>query len=253
MVSVYRSSKVAGLIAAWLCVVSLQAGAQLTFPEKPSREHFFVDEASMIEAPQRAEIDKVAAALLKDEQIGLIVVTIPSLLDYNAGGFSIQQYAQALFDQWGIGSKDRNYGMLLLVSRGDRGARIELGRTWAGTHDAQSEQIMDQLILPEFRSGRFSEGILAGVRGLDAMARGLALPKKKTPWWVPVLFIVSIALIIGVIVNLFKTGRKGWGWALIAALGVMLFFILRSAARGGGSGGAFGGGFSGGGGASGSW
>ena len=253
MVSHCRSLNVSGLVAAWLCVVALPAQAQLTFPDKPSREHFFVDEAAMIEAPERAEIDAVAAALLKDEQVGLIVVTIPSLLDYNSGGFSIQQYAQALFDEWGIGSKERNYGMLLLVSRGDREARIELGRAWAGSHDAQSEQIMSQLILPEFRSGRFSEGILAGARGLDAMARGLALPKKKTPWWVPVLFIASLALVVGVIVNLFKTGRKGWGWALIAGLGVMMFFMLRTAARSGGSGGAFGGGFSGGGGASGSW
>ena len=132
-------------------------------------------------------------------------------------------------------------------------ARIELGRSWAGTHDVQSEQIMRQLIIPEFKDRRYSQGILAGVRGLDAMARGLALPKQKVPWWIPVVFVGGFVLIVCVIISLFKSGRKGWGWALIAALGIMLVFILRNAAKGGGSGGAFGGGFSGGGGATGSW
>ena len=56
-----------------------------------------------------------------------------------------------------------------------------------------------------------------------------------------------------VIVSLFKKGRSGWGWALIAGIAIALFFILRAAASSGGSGGSFGGGSSGGGGASGSW
>ena len=253
MISLLQRLNVLGLVVASLGGMALRADAQLSFPNKPDRAHFYVDPASMIEASEGAEIDRIARALLQDEQVALIVATIPSLLDYNAGGFSIQQYAQALFDHWGIGSKQRNYGVLLLVSRGDRKARIELGRSWAGTHDAQSEQIMSQLIIPEFKDHRYSQGILAGVRGLDAMARGLALPKRKTPWWVPVVFVGGLVLIICVIVSLFKSGRKGWGWALIAAIGVMLFFILRNAAKSGGSGGAFGGGFSGGGGASGSW
>ena len=248
-----RMIKPAMLVGAALYMGLSQANAQLTFPDKPPREHFFVDEASMIEAPERAEIDKIAAALLRDEKVPLIVVTLPSLLDYNAGGFSIQQYAQALFDHWGIGSERRNYGMLLLVSRGDRQARIELGREWAGQYDMQAEQIMDQLIVPEFKRGNFSKGILSGAQGLDAMGRGLGLPKPKTPWWAPVILFGGLILIVCVIVSLFKRGRKGWGWALIAALGVALFFMLRAAAKSGGSGGGFGGGFSGGGGATGSW
>jgi len=59
--------------------------------------------------------------------------------------------------------------------------------------------------------------------------------------------------IVILIINLFKSGKSGWAWALIAFLGVAIFFLLRSAASSGGSGGGFGGGFSGGGGATGSW
>ena len=63
-----------------------------------------------------------------------------------------------------------------------------------------------------------------------------------------------VILVIGVIVSLFKSGRSGWGWVLIAALGAFLLFVIVNAMRGGGgSGGAFGGGGGGGGGATGSW
>ena len=86
------------------------------------------------------------------------------------------------------------------------------------------------------------------------MARGLALPKATAPWWFIPAFILGAILLVMLIINLFKTGRSGWAWALIAALGALLIFVLYSAASSsGGSGGGFGGGSSGGGGASGSW
>lgn len=85
------------------------------------------------------------------------------------------------------------------------------------------------------------------------MARGLGLPKPTQPWWILPLFFIGLVLVIGVIVSLFKSGRKGWGWALIAALGILIIILLKIAAASGGSGGGFGGGSSGGGGATGSW
>jgi uncharacterized protein len=85
------------------------------------------------------------------------------------------------------------------------------------------------------------------------MARDLQLPKPKGSWRKALVFIGLFALGVGVAISLIKSGRKGWGWALLAALGVILFFVLRTAMSQRGSGGSFGGGFSGGGGATGSW
>ncbi len=229
------------------------AAAAVSFPEKPPADHFYRDEAGLIHEAEGREIDRIAGELLKEQQIPIVVVTIDSLAAHGAAGYTIERYAAELFDHWGIGSQRRNYGMLLLVSRGDRRARIELGTAWGHATDLQAQQVMNTLIVPEFRNGNYSEGILAGVRGMDAMARGLQLPRPKQPWWALPLLIALIALVVGVIVSLFKSGRTGWGWALIIALGALLFFLLRAAARSGGSGGAFGGGSSGGGGASGSW
>jgi uncharacterized protein len=225
------------------------------FPERPDVKQgvWYVDQANMITEAEGAEINEIASNLMADEQVPCIVVTIPSLMEYNAAHFTIERYAAALFGEWGIGSERRNYGILLLVSQGDRKARIEFGQAWDHAHDQDAVKIIQTLLVPLFKRGQFSEGILGGVRGLDSVARGLALPKSKSPWWVLPLFIVGLAVVIWMIVNLFKTGRKGWAWALIAVLGVVLFFVLRAAASGSGGGGAFGGGSSGGGGASGSW
>ena len=239
-----------------LTLVSLAATAwpqEVRFPPKPDPESFYVDMASVVAEMEGKEINEVARTLLQEERMPLLVVTIPSLTEYGAAGYTIERYATALFNEWGIGSEERNYGMLLLVAVGDRKARIELGAGWGLGHDRQAQEIMASLIIPPFKRRAYSEGILAGVRGLDAMARGLALPKPEAPWWALPLMIGFVVLIVFVIYSLFKSGQRGWGWALIAFLGVALFFLLRSAASGGGSGGSFGGGFSGGGGASGSW
>lgn len=230
---------------------ALNHASAAKFPNKPPKEHFYVDRADLLNSQVSNAIDDLAGALLAEEKIPILVVTIPSLISFEAASHSIESYATALFDEWGIGYQQRNYGILLLVSLGDRKARIELGKGWGSAHDDDSLYIMNSLIIPAFKKGDYSGGILEGVKALDKMARGLGLPKPKRPWWFIPVTILSIALVIGVIVSLFKSGRTGWGWALIAGLGLLLFFILRNAASG--SGGSFGGGSSGGGGASGSW
>jgi uncharacterized protein len=182
-----------------------------------------------------------------DEHVALIVVTLPSLSSYGAAGDDIEGYARALFDKWGIGSAERNYGMLLLVARGDRKARIELGSSWSAQHNAQSAQIMNSIIVPAFRGENYSAGIVAGVKALDAMARGLALPRRF-----PYELLGIGALFIGIVVSLAKDGRNGWGWKALTIFGSIVVAVFLAGLLSGRSG-AFRGGFSGGKGATGSW
>lgn len=244
----YKSATLLSLLLLY-CSSSLA----VNFPDKPPETDFFVDKATLISETDRAEINSIASKLLSEEDVPIFIVTIGSLASYEASSQTIETYTTALFNEWGIGSPERNYGILLLVSRGDRRARIELGVDWGHSHNRASQDIMDSLIIKQFKRDEYSLGILDGVRGLDAMARGLALPKPTAPWWFLPALIIGAILLVMLIINLFKTGRSGWAWALIVAIGILLFFILRTAASSGGSGGGFGGGSSGGGGASGSW
>ena len=226
---------------------------EISFPEKPPQEHFYVDQAGLIAPNEGQAIDDIALALLRGQGVPIIVVTITSLADRNAAGYTIERYAFQLFNHWGIGRQERNYGVLLLVSKGDRKARIELGAAWSPDHNAKAQEVMETLIIPLFKKGQFSEGILAGVRGLDAMARGLGLPPPATNWGFIIGIVVFFIVGIAVAISLFKSGRTGWAWAVIALLVLVFLFLWRVGAANRGSGGAFQGGSSGGGGATGSW
>jgi uncharacterized protein len=255
------------------------AGYAVEFPAKPASEHFYVDAAGLIDAKSRNVIDEIANRLLHDKNINVpvFVVTITSLAIYDAMDYSIEEYAAKLFNAWGIGSQEHNNGILLLISMGDRKARIELGQYWGRSYDEDAKQIMDTLIIPRFKEGKYAQGIVEGVRGLAALARGQNIPQPTPLWWILPAKVLGTVLFFGLIYNLFTTGRNGWAWALISILGAVIFSILfsillgfllnflrnllfgqdsyRSSSGGSsrGSSGGFSGGSSGGGGATGSW
>lgn len=246
-----RPWKILFLAAAGLALFNAAAPAfAANFPEKPARDNFYSDEAGLLDEAGRKRVNEVCWALWKEQKVPLYLVTVTSLADHDAAGQPVEGFAYDLFNAWGIGSQSRNYGILLLVSRDDRKARIELGSGWGNKHNYDAERLMLTGITPHFRRGDYSLGLIEGVEGLNALARGLELPRAKAPWWAIWVQLGFFALAAFVAYSLFKSGRTGWGWAFLAGVGVLLFFLLRAAAS---SGGGMGGGSSGGGGASGSW
>lgn len=232
--------------------------------ERPGDREFVLDKADMIGEADEEKIKQLADKLLSDKAAPIIVVTIESMTGHGGAGLRIETFARLLFDQWGVGPAKRgenpwNYGILLLVSKLDRRARIELGAGWKRDKDAVAQTIMDDLIIPRFKDGNFSAGIAAGVEGLDKMARELQLPtppRRASHYIIPVVFFGLMAFTI---ISLIRRGASGWAWLMWAAIfgvvGMILYQMATSRSSGGGgfSGGSFGGGFSGGGGASGSW
>lgn len=231
--------------------------------EPPGEREFIRDLAGMLEPNAKEHIRELCDRLLTDKATPIIVITIESMAQYGGDGMRIETFATLLFDQWGIGhatlgDQEWNTGILLLVSRDDRKARIELGGGWGRREDALCRQIMDEHIVSEFKQGRFSEGIVAGVEALDKMARKLELPTKPRPWWHYALVVAFIGLAVFTIVSLIRRGSSGWAWVfwgvVFAIVGTILYQALTSRGSGGSfGGGSFGGGSSGGGGASGSW
>ncbi len=232
----------------------------------PGEREFILDQAGLINEADAARIREICDKLLTEKATPIIVVTIDSMSAHGGAGMRIETFAHLLFDQWGIGHErlgDQlwNTGMLLLVSAGDRKARIELGAHWKRDKDAEAQQIMDELIIPKFRAGDFSAGILAGVEGMNNIARDLALPTVPRPWWHYAAIVGFVALMIFTVISLIRRGSSGWAWLLWAAVFSIIGYLLyqmvtnsgRSSGGGGFSGGSFGGGFSGGGGATGSW
>jgi len=117
-----------------------------------------------------ASINEISQSLLRQVKIPIFVVTITSLAKHDANSYSIEEFARNLFDHWGIGYKDHNYGILLLISKEDREARIELGAEWGRAHDQKMQKIMDKVIIPKFKENDFENGILKGVIALQNFA-----------------------------------------------------------------------------------
>lgn len=258
-----------------LCLICLVGHSPVEAVEisvaRPGDREFVRDQAQMLSGQDRTEIIKICDRLLSDKATPIVVVTIEKMSDHGGAGMRIETFARLLFDQWEIGhaqlgGQPWNTGILLLVSRGDRMARIELGNGWGREKDALTEQIMHEQIIPYFKQGDFSGGIKAGVVGLEAMARERPLPpgaigdSKSSPKYHPLVIVAVIGLVIFTVVSLARHGSDGWAWifwaVVFSLVGWLLYeMLINRSHRGRDSfgGGSFGGGYSGGGGASGSW
>jgi uncharacterized protein len=97
----------------------------------------------------------------------LVVVTLPSL-----NGAPISDYAVVLGREWGIGQEGKDNGVVVLVSKADRKVFIATGYGLEGAiPDAIANRIVDGIITPEFRQGRFYTGL---DRGTDAIIQAAA-------------------------------------------------------------------------------
>ena len=245
--------------------------------DRPEDRIFIADLANLISEEGKNHIRTKADQLLTETATPISVVTIDRMSDHVNKSLRIETFAHFLFDQWEIGNvdldgldpKDANKGVLLLVSEGDRKARIQLGAGWGREMDRHCQKIMDGIIIPAFKSGDFSGGIVQGFDNLEDMVRnevsGFEIENLQSPNYKKekttgdYLFIAGlIGLGVFTVISLAKNGSNGSAWILWAAIFGVLFFILKAMAAGGGGGGGYsggssGGGYSGGGGASGSW
>lgn len=266
-------------LLALLLLVPLTAQAQ-NFPKR-DREPV-VDAASLLNAAQKAEITKLAEDINKATTRQFVVATIPDLQ-----GYDIADYGYRLGRAWGIGQKDANNGIILIVAPKERKVRIEVGYGLEPIMtDALSSSIINDTILPRFRAKDVPGGIVAGAQAIaeqmklpleaaEAKAKAAADKAAATPrqarrsggfpfgllfWGVILLFVLIPMLAFG------RRRRGPWGARRYrggddsGVLPILLWSIASEMSRGGGSsgwgggdggggwGGGDGGGFSGGGG-----
>lgn len=263
-------------------------------PPKPVAGQFTHDLAGMLDAEAKQGIAAVQKTAYEQHDVPLIVVTIRQMNDYDVHGkslgpISFEDFAKKWFNAWQIGTLQRpgkpgaNKGILLLVSQGDRRARIELGADWGRAWDGACQRVMDSAIIPRFKEGSFARGIADGCEGLGAIAaigpageppgpgwgeRLLKNPDLRNglrlslfpPGWVLLLLGLGAAMVVASF--FFPDYRKlllmgGIGVIVVALFTwiviIIVVFLTKGRSGSFGSSGGFSGGFSGGGGASGSW
>ena len=91
---------------------------------------------------------------------------------------TIEQYGIRVAEAWKLGRRGVNDGALLLVAKDDRAVRIEVGYGLEGPlPDVLANRIVDQVIVPRFRSGDYFGGLTEGVTRMIALVEGEPLPE----------------------------------------------------------------------------
>lgn len=126
-----------------------------------------VDAANLLDAGQEAALDARLKSYETETGRQMVVATIPDLQ-----GYPIEDYGYRLGRSWGIGSKDKDDGALLIVAPNDRKVRIEVGYgIEPQLTDALSSVIVNTQILPRFKAGDFPGGIEAGTEAMMAQLK----------------------------------------------------------------------------------
>jgi uncharacterized protein len=245
------------------------------------------DLTGTLDSQQQAALESRLAQLEQQGGSQVAVLIVPTTQPE-----AIEQYSIRVVDQWKLGRKGVDDGILILIAKNDRQMRIEVGYGLEGAiPDAIANRIVDEIMAPHFRQGDFYGGLAAAVDQLARLIEGESLPapqaRSQGTWEGALPLILFGGLAVGAILrgifgnflggalNGGLIGAAVWllGGGLLVALvlAVIAFVITLSGGlgfmhgmgRGGfgglGGGGFGGGGFSGGGGgfggggASGSW
>ncbi|MFN0007827.1 MAG: TPM domain-containing protein [Planctomycetota bacterium] len=244
------------LSALFLAFAATTSKAQEGRLEVPKHDGWVTDLAGLLSAAKERELEARMESYRTGTSHEIALLTIPSLQ-----GEPIERFALEVGRSWGLGTKEKNNGALLVVSKADRKIRIEVGRGLEGNlTDSISGRIIRDVIAPEFKRGDYEAGLEKGIVAMHEaiggnyarVKRAERSPSSGLAGIIPAFVILAILLVV-------LSRRRGGGrshggsalpWLLMGSLGGS--GGGRSFGGGGFSGFGGGGGFSGGG-ASGGW
>ncbi|MDP3696402.1 MAG: TPM domain-containing protein [Candidatus Taylorbacteria bacterium] len=117
------------------------------------------DFANIIDSATELALETQLRDYKDKTSIEIAVATVSSLK-----GITVDEYALELFNEWGVGDRAKDNGILVLVAPNEREMKIEVGYGMEpDLTDAQAGRIINDVIIPYFRDGKMAEGVAAGV------------------------------------------------------------------------------------------
>lgn len=191
-------------IMVWANIAFFVQAASISY--EPTSQFYINDFANVLDSSTENDVFNIARNIEEKTTAQLVVVTVPSL-----DGDSIEGYANTLFNQWKIGSSDKDNGVLLLVSSGDRKVRIEVGYGLEGAiNDAKAGRILDDTAIPALKENDYNQAIkdtvvqLEGIiykeynveGGFDNYVEG---PMEKVPQVIITFIILGVFILLMVL------------------------------------------------------
>ena len=117
----------------------------------PTNNFFVNDFANILSSSTESAIQQMAVSTQNATTAQIVVVTVPDL-----EGRDIEGYSNELFNTWKIGNEEKDNGVLLLISSGDRKVRIEVGYGLEGAiNDAKAGRILDDVAIPYMKNNDY--------------------------------------------------------------------------------------------------
>ena len=128
---------------------------------------YVTDGAQLLTADQIKSIDHYLAGFEQRTRHQMVVVTVPTLR-----GRDVADYTRDLANHWGVGRKGYNDGIVVLIAPNERKIRIAVGYGLEKIlTNAYCLHIIDAVMVPQFKAGRYYDGLILGVSGLARVAR----------------------------------------------------------------------------------
>lgn len=210
---------------------------------------FVYDEANLIDDEVEKNLNELLVTLEEKTTAELAVISIPSL-----NNMTIEEYAFKLFNDLGIGKKEKDNGVLLLFSKTDNKVRLEIGRGLEGClNDGKCGRILDNYFVPYREEGKYTEAAQLTTNAVISViseeyqidiegVEKVDIPEEDDiPTWLIILLVILLILIVIADVCLHDSSGSGGHYGGSSG---------GFSSGGGGFSGGFGGGSSGGGGAS---
>lgn len=175
------------------------AGRQALFAKVnfPSPQGFVNDFAQILTPEYETSLNQQLTDYNSQTSNEISVVTISSL-----GDMSVEEYAVELFQQWGIGKKGQDNGLLLLIAPSERQVRIEVGYGLEPfITDSRAGFILDTQFIPQFKNGNYEQGISNTVNEIQSYLQdsvSLPQPTQKNSQSTPIIEIILFFLLSGI-------------------------------------------------------
>ncbi len=250
-----------------ICLGGVRILSAQDFPEKPAS---FVNDYAGVLSKEEAQQLNILIRQIADSTSNEIGVAIFP----DAQGYEFSDFALNVARTWGIGNKERNNGVLIVLFIKERGYSFQVGRGLEPVlTDLSTRRIFDQYMKPQFKKGNYYQGLAEGILVSGQIASGeFAFSGeygKGDFEGKDIAGLVVLLLIFGVIALAFLSRKGGGGGSGGGGLASALPYLLLGSqlgrghhsgwgsgggfGGGGGGFGGFGGGSFGGGGSSGSW
>lgn len=152
-----------------LLLLALSAWAQVAVPDLSRR---VTDLTGTLSAGQVAALENRLAAFETHKGSQIVLLIVPTTQPEDIAQFGIR-----VAEQWKVGRKKIDDGVILIVAKDDRKLRLEVGYGLEGViPDAVAKRVIAETITPHFKAGDFYEGIEAGVQQLMRLIEGEPLP-----------------------------------------------------------------------------